>query len=199
MIIYMDGSSVRVTNTRKQKDWLLSWGMIVQHDDETVEQHGHVENVGSMYRGFHEMLAFAEAVRYVKHKKVPFKDVSFFTDDEWVVKAQFVLHPHNYCESRATEVKARVMQFVNQFFPSTLYDDMLACLREARFTKVKGHEDTVYNLRVDYLAAYARKLKMGMDEEFQHFEQWLANGFKFFNTKLQRYDVWYAPFASSTN
>jgi ribonuclease HI len=196
MIVYMDGSSVRSTNTQKQKDWLLSWGLVVHHDDITTEHHGHVSEVHQRFNGFHEMLAFAEAVKLVKHMKVPFEEVSFITDDEWVVNAQFVMHPDNWCGERAEQVKNRLMMFVNEFFPSTMYDDMLEALHKARFTKVKGHESTVYNLRVDYLAAHARQLKLGVYDDFLTFEQWLARGFKFFNTKKKLYDVWYAPFAS---
>lgn len=196
MIVYMDGSSVRATKTKCQKDWVLSWGLVVHNGDVTTEHHGHIAEVHSHMHGYHEMLAFAEAVRQVKHMKVPFEEVSFFTDDEWVVNAQFFLHPDNWCGERADLVKNRMMQFVNEFFPSTMYDDMMEALHKARFTKVKGHDSTVYNLRVDYLAAHARQLKMGLAEEFLNFEQWLARGFKCFNTRKQQYDVWHAPFAS---
>ena len=192
MIVYMDGSSV--ANGTSKENWVLSWGMVVHHNDATTEHYGILRGITKQFLGFHEMLAFAEAVHYVKKTGVPFEDVLFITDDEWVVNAQFVLHPDNWCGTEA--VHSRLMMFVNEFYPSTMYDDMVEALKKARFTKVKGHESTVYNLRVDYLASYARKEYHGRHDDFLTFEQWLARGFKYFNLKKRLYDVWYAPFAS---
>lgn len=192
MIVYMDGSSV--ANGTSKEHWVLSWGMVVHHNDSTTEHYGILSGITKQFLGFHEMLAFAEAVRYVRKTGVPFEDVLFITDDEWVVNAQFVLHPDNWCDTEA--IHNRLMMFVNEFFPCTVYDDMVEALKKARFIKVKGHESTVYNLRVDYLASHARKEHHGLHDDFLNFEQWLSRGFKFFNTKKKLYDVWYAPFAS---
>jgi ribonuclease HI len=194
MIVFMDGSGQQTPNAFKR--WTLSWGLVAHHNDTTVELHGGTADAPQQFCGFHEMMAFAEAVNYVKRSKVPYCDVSFFTDDEWVVNAAFALHKDNWVSTETVDgIHNRLMMFVNEFYPSVMYDDMVECLRQARFTKVKGHEDTVYNLRVDYLAAHARNLAHGAKEEFLNFEQWLAKGFRYFNLKTHEWDVWYAPFA----
>lgn len=198
MIVYMDGGSQRVQQTKRQNDWVLSWGIVAHKGDETVELHGSFKEVNSQFHGYHEMAAFAETVKYLKREGVPYEDVSFFTDDQWVVEAANEFQP---CyPDRMVDAnfgfRERLMKFVNEFYPATMYDDMLECLQKGRFTKVKGHDNTVYNLRVDYLAVHARNLCQGVKEEFLQFEQWLAKGFKFFNTEKHEYDVWYAPFAS---
>lgn len=203
MIIYMDGSAERIKNTKEAKEWILAWGMVVHQGDETHELSGVIEQVPHELQGFHEIAAFANAIMYVKKHKVPYEQVSFYTDDQFVTDANFFLHPENYVATETVDkVKNRLMMFVNEFYPSTMYDLMLECLRKSKFTKVKGHKmfegAIVYNHRVDYLASHARRSKLGTVEPFLSFEAWLGKGISFFNVKKDAYDVWYPPFAQQT-
>jgi ribonuclease HI len=195
MIIYMDGGCVQTRNNPSgDKAWLLTWGMVVHHNDETKEFHGSASEVHHRFNGFHELMAFAEAVRYIKHLNIPFDQVSFYTDDDVITQTNDGWDPMKY-----EKAKNRFMMLVNEFYPTALYDDMIECWENARFTKVKSHRNTVYNLRVDYLCSHARSLAKGLKEEFLTFEEWLAKGFTYYNVKKDEYDVWYAPFAESSN
>jgi ribonuclease HI len=189
MIIYMDGSGTQDIGFKKR---LLSWGLVVHHNDETTELHGCLREVPQQFEGFHELLAFAEAVRYVRYMKVPFEQVSFYTDDDVITRTS----DGNSWE-KIEKAKNRLMMLVNEFYPSTVYDDMMECWEKSRFTKVKGHRDTVYNLRVDYLAAHARKTAAGAKNTLLTFEKWLAEGVRFYDYKNEKFDVWYAPFATN--
>lgn len=92
--IFMDGSAIK--QNQEKHEYVLSWGMVAHHGDQTIEKFGHLSNVDMNYNCFHETVAFIEAMRYAKGQGFAFNQMSFYTDDMEVAHAGFMLHPGNF-------------------------------------------------------------------------------------------------------
>jgi ribonuclease HI len=196
VIIYVDGGAKKVSGTRT---FDLSWGIVVHHNEQTVEHYGGYKGVDNKYGAHHEFVAFAAAVLHAKHAGVAFEDISFYCDDFHVCNAGSWFHLDNWVATSDVEwLKTRLLETCVNFFTPDLYDDLLDCLIKARFTKVKGHSDVIYNLRVDYLANYARGLLRDTPIQWLNFEAWLAKGFLAYKTPRESY-IWFAAFSEPVN
>jgi|SRR5476651_2146652 len=192
MIIYVDGGAKEVPGTRS---FNISWGLVVHHNDQTEERYGGYKQVDRYFCAHHELVAFASAVLHAKKTGVAYEDISFYCDDFHVCNAGSWFHKDNWvATSDVDTLKKRLLETCVQFFTPELYDDLLDCLIKARFTKVKGHSDVIYNLRVDYLSDYARGLLSGAPIQWINFEAWLAKGFLVYRSPREAY-TWYAPFS----
>lgn len=164
--IYVDGSA-----TKMGKVFQIAWGFIALHNDQSIEVMGRLGKLHPSPQ--HETIAFIEAYLYAKSHGFAAENMSFFTDDEMIGHAQFFLHPGNKRQDSAAHIKGHLTGVCRQHFPTVpdLRNELVHCLQTSRFTKLKGHRNTVYNLRADYLAKMARG-----DEPIKSFEEWLAQG-----------------------
>lgn len=188
--IFMDGGAAKWRPEKHQ--YVLSWGIVAHHGDSTTELYGSKIDVPHHLHGYHEMMAFLEAMRFAKGQGFLFENMSFYTDDPQVSYAGFMLHPANFVATDDVDkFKRRFQTLCLKYYDEGTYQDALECLVKSRFTKVKGHDTTVYNLRVDHLARHAREVAAGKEDVLDSFEDWLAQGFY-----SNPYDAaWFAPFA----
>jgi ribonuclease HI len=191
MIIYMDGGSQR--NAFMPGSFILSWGLVAHYTDATYERHGCIGDCPPYLQGSHEKLAFIEAVRFALSLGADPDDITFITDDGSVCDANRMFHKHgNLVRSDATVQK--ITEICNAYFDKTLKEFCLKFLARARFIKVKGHSKTVYNLRCDHLARHARNWELGDLSPLLPFEEWLHDGFLFYDKKLIK-KTWFVPFS----
>lgn len=187
MIIFCDGSSSKI----KHEHYVVSWGIKIEHSVHGCEIWG-TQEVDWRLHGCHESFAFIESVVQANARGAKPEEVVFYTDDEAVAYGA-------YDRSTGWEFNGRKADFDHRLnLLSGFYsDETLNLVREyslkSRFVKVKGHKKTVNNLRVDYLAAQAKRTKLGACEPFQDFETWLGDGFKQWTDGTP--SVWYPPFA----
>jgi ribonuclease HI len=171
--IFMDGSAIKQDPAKHE--YVLSWGMVANHDDQTTEKFGHFNNVPMNYNIFHETVAFIEAMRYAKGRGFAFNEMSFYTDDLLLTHAGFMLHPGNFVATEDVHrLKKNIARLCTRYYDDATYCDAVECLSTARFTKVKGHQRTIYNLRADYLARHAHQLVLETADPLLPFEVWLG-------------------------
>lgn len=197
MVVYIDGSRRTVPrgtfSEHPMYSDVLGWGMVVLRDDTMVELSGAIP-VPRKAEGEHEMLAFVEAVRYIRNTGVPFNSVSIFTDDLNIAYAAQALHPDNFRQTEAGKIRRSVALVCSLVGDADLEAAVLECLMNSRFIKLKAHRFTVYNNRVDYLAAQASLRLTGVPAPVKSYEKWLSRGFQYYTEEgAQR---WHAPFSN---
>jgi ribonuclease HI len=191
--IFMDGSSVK--QNPKAREYVLSWGIVAHHGDQTIEKFGNHSAVHQSFNGFHEIVAFIESMRYAKNQGFTFEDMSFYTDDISLPYAGFMLHPSNFVATEDVDrFKQRLSRMCAQYYDDATLSDVLECLTKSRFTHVKGHDVTVYNLRADYLARHAHQLALGTADPFIAFDPWIEAGILKYASVDHPYK-WYPHFA----
>lgn len=192
MLVYMDGG--HQTHEHNKRLCMLSWGIVVHHNDTTVELHGCKTHMPEHFKGCHERLAFVEATKHVQSQGVSAENVSFVTDDATVCDYNLAfLRTEKVDKTHVTY--ERLARLCRELYDQATFDFMLECLTKSRFTKVKGHHKTVYNLRCDDLSSYARRVAKGDLTPMQSFEDWLHDGFHYYD-KTQQVQRWYAPFSN---
>lgn len=188
IIMHVDGSSTKYPGANYQ----YSWGIVAEHDDQTVEILGQMpvskEDNSNGANPF-EAVAWVKAYLYAKEQGFKPEEMAFYTDDAQIAYAQFFLHHPNNQGNGRVKLCEFLRKICSTFFYPELYDELLYCLTKARFIKVKGHRDTIYNLRVDYLAKIARDTT----KQPLPFEEWLSKGF--LNYTENGPFMWLAPFA----
>jgi ribonuclease HI len=190
MIVYMDGSSLYHQSKRSPT---LGWGLVALNGDDHIEASGAKTDLARRHTNSHELLAFAETVRFLKRARFDFSDIDFYTDDEMIAYSGFTLHPGNYVSAKVVERFHEQLRFiVAEFYDESMYDDMLEALTKATFHKVKGHDGIIYNMRVDYLAKHAAYRASGQNKTHHEFDEWLEQGFMEYR-KGDSY-IWYPPF-----
>lgn len=176
-VVYIDGG-----RTIKDGVKFTNFGMTLLYDDNHYEFHGSV-SLGNEFEGYHELYAFVESVVHIRLMGLDPSKMTFYTDDESVAYAHFLLHPNSFVGSnRGKAIKGRLKRLCDRFYVGML-DEVLNVLMNARFVKVKGHETTVYNQRVDYLCNKC-------PSSAKSFDSWLSKGFPLYN-KLGCH--WYNP------
>ena len=180
IVLYVDGSSTYYSGKNKpgnyNKTFIHGWGVVAHHGDTSVEFQG-CRLVKSHQVGWYEISAFIEGFLYAKSHGFKNDQMSFYTDDESVAYVgQFRRTGRG---ASYTVFQEKLEQICKEFYPNVegLCEELLQCLEEARFTKVKGHATCVYNLRVDYLAKYARDVHLDPETQLKGFESWAAEGF----------------------
>lgn len=155
MIVYFDGGSYKKEGKKDKRKFVATYGVLFHNGGEQpLEKKGKAE-YPMEYVGLHEYFAFLHSYQLVKSTGVNPKAVSYYTDCKNIAYAQTLLHTENY------RVGAK-QNFLN-FFDKALAavgmenqrEEILDCLSNARFVKVKAHRKTVDNLRVDYLSKMA--------------------------------------------
>jgi len=155
MIIYFDGASYGFV--KDSNKLLLTYGVLLHNgSEEPVEIHGkHL--VARHYKGNHEMIAFLESFKLLKEQNIDCKKVSFYTDSQEMVDAQFILHPENNKELRKDKFLVSLKHSLKLLKITDSLDEVIDCLLNSRFVKIKGHNNTVDNIRVDHLTRHAYK------------------------------------------
>ena len=170
--IFIDGSSTRI----KHNNYVISWGMIVSHDGNKSEHYGSNVSNNKMVAGNHELLAFIEGYLWLKSHNFKNHEISFYSDDESVSYGGYWLTDSSHY-SRSESLVRRLKLVRDNFYPYVNFEELLDCLKESRFSKVKGHAKCVNNLRVDYLAKFARDMYLGTGKILKSFDEWLNDGF----------------------
>lgn len=180
---------------------MLSWGIVALTGDQSIELHGCHSWVSPKHSGFHEKIAFVEAVRYLVPSGHMPHELTFYTDDSAVcdVNRSYVLRGNHHGSDTTI---SRYKTVCKAFYPNEpeLFEQCMSYIRGSRFVKVKGHSKTVYNLRCDALAVHARQWAIGNLSPLLRFEEWLHDGFEFYtpdddNPGENKRRFWYAPFS----
>jgi ribonuclease HI len=181
MVIYLDGGSKPQPNAMKR--WVLSFGLVIHFQDQTHELSGAILDVVSAYSGQHENFAFLEAIKFAHSQQVKPENIAFVTDDSAVCEVnkwarEFgKLDPASKTINRLKELMALLAK--DRGYYDAMYPYLRDCLQYGKFTKVKGHASTVYNLRCDELAITARNWALGDLTPILPFEEWLHDGFEY--------------------
>lgn len=156
VIIYFDGGAYK--NSRENKDeCLLSYGILMHSGNEDPiesygEYHAHMMNSGR-----HEYLAFVESYKIIKQYNINFKDVYFYTDCYDLAFSNMYLHKENYNSTQKRKLLENIYKIAQMLKMTDHYEDIIQCLEEAQFNKIKAHDSTIDNIRVDYLSKMAHK------------------------------------------
>ena len=192
-IIYVDGSHVRLNTSL---EGVLGWGLIALHDDTLHEESGSlVIHRKQNLRGEHETLAMLHALRYIIENKIPANEVSIYCDDAILGHAPTFLYPGNYMGHKADLVINRLALIAKHTGYEESLPEMMALLSEVRVIKLKGHQQHVYQERVDYLANTRANIAAGDDQVELNFDDWLKKGILIYSSpdKARR---WVAPFVN---
>lgn len=182
MIIYCDGS------TRPgEKSTTIAYGVVVHHNNETHELNGRYD-LSLEYVGLHEVVAFVEAMLFAESHGVDPKDVSVYTDDQFVSYAHFYLHPGNY-RSKETHSMFGKLHLLDRLYNQPMVERMLGWLGTVRVSWVKGHRLCVDQNRVDHLARKALQRK-----DVLHRDEWVRSGFSLYRDGKPC--TVYAPFSN---
>lgn len=184
IVIYVDGSFTRYA----ARAFIHSWGVVANHNDSTVELYGAKKlHDKEQFAGSYELLAFIEGFLYAKSHGYPYEQMSFYSDDESVVYAGIWGNKNNFGnQDRYKKIVEKVKHVCDFYCPGVpnLVSEIEECFAKARFNKVKGHAKCVYNLRVDYLAKFARDQIRGQETVLESFEKWVKKGFlKYVNSQ----------------
>jgi ribonuclease HI len=175
MIVFMDGGTP--WQARQDGSCTLSWGMVVHHNDKTTEVVGCKTDVNPRFRRGHEQLALIEASRHIMSHSVEPSAVSFFTDDKWVCDMSRMLQSGGEMPSEKDKGYRVLAGLCGQYYDRQTLEYCHECMRQSRFTKVRGHKGSVYNLRCDYLARIGQHQALGESVVPERFEDWLERGF----------------------
>jgi ribonuclease HI len=198
MVIYMDGGSQVQPGTKK---FILSYGIVAHHNDNTAELHGALTDAPSALSGSHEHLAFVEALRHAHQHSVDPSYLAFVTDDASVCDVNSFARNFHFVDQEHNTVKRLVQLLDHVGVRLELHQYMLECLFHAKFTKVKGHARCVYNLRCDALAVHARNWTKGDLSPLLPFEEWLHDGHIYYDKEVDKNGNsvakrWFAPFSN---
>lgn len=181
MIAYIDGAENGVD---------VACGVVLLYQDVQIEHQFKIKREGNAPKGLCEFFALIKLVQLTIEMGVPFRDVSVYSDCQKVTQAQYVLHKGNHVRSgrrdemmRNIEVSCKTMIMDEQFIPV-----LLNFIEHARFTWVKGHKNTVYNQRADYLAYGCLVSKDGLP-----YSKWVQQGFCLYENGQPV--AWYPPFS----
>lgn len=157
--IYMDGSF------RKN---IVGFGVRVEY------QEGH-EHYGALYMrddgkhssesekdiNLHEAFAYVEAAQVARNLHLRPDQCHFITDDLVLVNGVNLVDKNGFSKKNPHR-KALLTQIkkVAKYYSHTEIENAIEYLN-SRFTKIKGHDSCVNNLRVDYLAGIARRRLTG--------------------------------------
>lgn len=199
--MYVDGGQIRAldlfkTNSKPadRKDLIVSWGIIAHYNDTSVELSG-VKRVPQSVNAYHEVFAFIEAVIYAYSHGFDASQIICYTDDELTGYSNYHIHVGNYSPRRQSLID-RTKFICDQFYTEDVFDMVMKCYHDSHMVKVKGHDKTIYNLRCDYLANYARRSLKPVHVTMKSFESWIDEGFITYldcNTVTK----WFAPFANN--
>lgn len=198
LVLYIDGSSVRVSATSKKQS-TLGWGLVAYCEEQQIERSG-AYSVPTEHCALHETVALIEAVRFAHNAGYAPAQVSLYTDDEYIGYAGTYLHEGNYLGVQAQKLLQRVKQACKALYSPAVYELTVRYLHEARIQKVKSHSFLVSNHRCDYLAKRAAKLeaKHEVASPFETFSAWLKKGFVYYTRESQGEPLtWYPPFADN--
>ena len=163
IILYTDGSHLHNHKHgffNKDSKQVVGWGIVAHHNDTTVEIQGS-RTIQAKQIGHHEYIAFIEAMLYAKSHGYKNEEMSFYSDEQQLSEIVTLFHPDNKSKkSTVNKVKNRLRYVCNQFYKTSIYQDVVDCLCTAKINWVKGHSDTLYNKRVDYLAKNAAKSRL---------------------------------------
>lgn len=175
--IYMDGSFRKNT---------VGFGVRVEYQ-EGHEHYGakHMRDDGKHSEesakdiNLHEAFAYVEAALVARNLGLLPDQCHFITDDRVLVDG-VNLSSKNGFSKRDSHRKALLTQIskVGKYYSHLEVKNAITYL-ESRFTKIKGHDSCVNNLRVDYLASIARRRLSGSYKdqiEPMVYDKWLMQG-----------------------
>lgn len=201
LVLHVDGSRA---HTEGRHLLALGWGLVALHDDQHHERQGNlVYTRDDPFTGYHEHLAVVQGILYAHELGIEFSNVTLFTDDQVFGYAQQRLHPENYRQAAGHALRTRLRTLVNRLFPPEVFDLVLKALNEMLIVWVKGHQNHVYQERVDYLARTTARRCLGL-EESPHllYDEWLARGFvnyRFVENGAPERTVFFPPFVEASN
>lgn len=176
MIIYFDGGYYSKTNPYTNKS-TNTYGILFHiGESDPIEKFGFYPAPINMI-GYHEEIAFVEAFCLIRELNKDYKNITFYTDNEIIANGNFILHDNNYKKTKKENFLNRidlVLKFLNK---SELKTEIIDCLLNSRFQKIKAHKNTVDNLRVDYLA----KMENLTSDNKMSYQNFLACSFERFN------------------
>lgn len=193
MEIFVDGSSSRFGKSHNKG--LCSWGVRIEKDDST-EAHGLSVVDYDRHGKFYEQLAFVESVKLCSDHGIKPEECLFVVDDEIVGHGAenkngtwlFSGGHHHTLRDR--------LRVLSEVCSASEIDLAFQYVETARFKKIKGHARVIGNMRVDYLAAHARKVFFGHETagEFLRYNEWMNQGFKTFNKEKEELEIWHPAF-----
>lgn len=192
MEIFVDGSNSKF-GSRTSLRGLCSWGIRIEADC-AKEFHDHITVDYESYGRYYEQIAFVKAcLACYEHGLAP-EECHFIVDDEIVGYGGENNGTWSLSNGNHLTVRERLTVLCGLF--GNDIDVAMMFLNRSRFTKVKGHTNVIGNLRVDYLAAHSRKVFFGHESssDFLNYDDWLKQGFKFFNKEKEDLDIWYPAF-----
>lgn len=193
LVIHVDGSNVFAPNSDLEA---IGWAVIACHDDELNERHGAVlhKRRGPL-TGYHEQVAFVEAVKYASENGFAFENTTILCDDQIMGYAQTALHQGNCRATEAAAVRARIARVVAELYPVGTVHMVLEAVEKATIHKLKGHSRMIYQERADYLAKHAARTVCELPTEpLLDYDAWLDTGIRFYDHEKAEYQTWKAPF-----
>lgn len=176
---------------------IISWGLVLDfgHESPLTEIKGLQSHSRNMQlTGCHEIVAFIECALYLMSRGMQPSNVNFIVDDEVTAYAGQG-HPnrgHAFNSYHDTFFKLADRLIRNKVYTKAVVESTLDYLYRGRFHKVRSHSNTILNLRCDYLARSAYKLKAHSGFELANINTWMASGFvRRHGDKIER---WYPPF-----
>lgn len=172
MIVYCDGSQYKNT-------LILSYGVLLHKGEEYPIEISGFHKIPRNMLSYHEEVAFVEALLLLKRENISYKNVSFYSDSENIINAGFWLEKNNYTSEKKVFIENIMKKVLNFLDQSDMLDEVLDCLKNSRFQKVKSHSKntSIDNIRVDYLSKNAQK------NERLSYQQFLACSFETFDKK----------------
>lgn len=155
MVIYFDGGCFKDPNNKgfgKHRTICISYGIVLHcNEQDPVEANGGY-TMKCSFDSMHEHIAFLEAFKLLKSRNIDYKKVSFYTDAQEVAYAQSFLHKENYHPYQKEKLIGNLNKCIKLLGIEKYKEEILDCLNNSLFIKVKGHNGLIDNLRVDYLA-----------------------------------------------
>lgn len=158
---------------------VFSWGLVFDDGDTVTEINGARKVNHPGLNGTHEVQAFVECALYCLSHNIPPEDVSFTTDDEITSYGSKATVANGYSNTSYSLVLNEMLDRLvsRHAYDQVTIDSVRPYLDRSRFTKVKGHSDTVWNLRCDYLAQVASKAARTGIAHLSSVQAWAKQGF----------------------
>lgn len=223
LTLYTDGATLKIPSS---KSYLMAWALLAMGDGVSRECHAELSKAALGAKGvdgLHEYIAFVKAVELAKLLGADWSQLTVHTDDQFIGKASFWLHPGNLMGSQALRVKERfeyVLTHMADIFPTSVrWEDVERVFQESRVVEIRSHKGYVYQERADFLCKRALQQQLGLLVEegrvadsllsvwrrrypttallkapVLSFEEWLQTGVERFSHKVGTYVSEHFPF-----
>lgn len=223
LTLYTDGATLKIPAS---KSYLMAWAILAMGEGVSQDQHAELSRAALGAKGvdgMHEYIAFIKAVELAKLLGADWSQLTVHTDDQFIGKASFWLHPGNLMGSQAEKVQARfeyVLKHMADIFPTSVsWTDVERVFQQSRVVEIRSHKGYVYQERADFLCKRALQQQVGLLVEegrvadsllsvwgrrypttamlkapVSSFEEWLQTGVERFSNKVDAYVSEHFPF-----